>query len=320
MPIAHYLKEIGRGKDGSKDLSRDEAQDAMLQVLSGCLDRLELGAFCMAMRIKGESTDEFAGFLDAISASAHNVPHDCKLVILPSYNGSRKLPNLTPLLALLLAQRGAEAGFAVLVHGLHTEARRICTASIFNALSLEALPSATSLHTFEPASSGGTPRTLQPGDVCHADLTALHPALADMLHYRTLMGVRNSGHSLVKLMRPCTTPDNSVLVTSYTHPEYLHSMGAAIAATETSALLLRGTEGEAFADPRRMPRMDAYLSGAEHAQYAVQKGSVAQLPQLPDREIDDTVRYTLSILRGEQPCPTNLLSQIDTISQLVAAL
>ena len=38
--------------------------------------------------------------------------------MLPSYNGARKLPNLTALLALLLAQQGIQ----VLVHGVDDDA------------------------------------------------------------------------------------------------------------------------------------------------------------------------------------------------------
>ena len=59
------------------------------------------------MRIKGETPEEMAGFLDATYARLNRVPAgDSPLVVLPSYNGARKLPVLTPLLALLLAREG----------------------------------------------------------------------------------------------------------------------------------------------------------------------------------------------------------------------
>ena len=51
-------------------------------------------------------------------------------MVLPSYNGARKLPNLTPLLALLLAQEGAQ----VLVHGPMLDPGRVSTAEIFRDL------------------------------------------------------------------------------------------------------------------------------------------------------------------------------------------
>jgi anthranilate phosphoribosyltransferase len=59
-----------------------------------------------------------AGFLDATTARlASCPPATAPVVVLPSYNGARKLPVLTPLLALLLAREG----LPVLMHGTATE-------------------------------------------------------------------------------------------------------------------------------------------------------------------------------------------------------
>ena len=51
MGISHYIKEIGRGKDGTRPLSRAQAADLLGQVLDGTVTDLEIGAFCLAMRI-----------------------------------------------------------------------------------------------------------------------------------------------------------------------------------------------------------------------------------------------------------------------------
>jgi len=65
MGISAYIKEIGRGKDGARALTRAQAADLMGQLLDGYVSDLEIGAFCLAMRIKGETPEEMAGFLDA---------------------------------------------------------------------------------------------------------------------------------------------------------------------------------------------------------------------------------------------------------------
>ena len=65
MGIGIYLKEIGRGKEGARALSRAQACDLWGQLLDGSVTDLEIGAFCLAMRIKGETPEEMAGFLDA---------------------------------------------------------------------------------------------------------------------------------------------------------------------------------------------------------------------------------------------------------------
>ncbi|MBU2407015.1 MAG: DNA-binding protein YbiB, partial [Gammaproteobacteria bacterium] len=131
MGISQYIKEIGRGARGARQLTRAQAGDLFGQVLDGTVTDLEIGGFCLAMRIKGETPDEMAGFLDATHARlarfrAGNQP----LVVLPSYNGARKLPVLTPLLALLLAREG----LPVLVHGTATESARVLASDVLAAL------------------------------------------------------------------------------------------------------------------------------------------------------------------------------------------
>ena len=62
MAISQYIKEIGRGKEGARPLSREQAADLMGQVLDGTVTDLEIGAFCLAMRIKGETPEEISGY------------------------------------------------------------------------------------------------------------------------------------------------------------------------------------------------------------------------------------------------------------------
>ena len=134
MGIGAYIREIGRGKDGARPLDRAQAADLFGQVLDGGLSDLEVGAFCLAMRIKGETAQEMAGFLDATHARMHAIPAGADdappTIVIPSYNGARKLPVLTPLLALLLAR----AGLPVLVHGAATEDKRVFSGAVFAAL------------------------------------------------------------------------------------------------------------------------------------------------------------------------------------------
>eukprot|EP01041_Mallomonas_annulata_P011125 gene11125-23254_t len=49
MAIGNYIKEIGRGKDGARALTREQADDLFGQVLDGSVTDLEVGAFCLAM-------------------------------------------------------------------------------------------------------------------------------------------------------------------------------------------------------------------------------------------------------------------------------
>ena len=131
--------------------------------------------------------------------------------------------------------------------------------------------------------------------------------------------MRNSAHSLVKLLNPCTGP--SLLVSSYTHPEYLHSMSAVLRLTGTHALLLRGTEGEPVADPRRTPQLDLFSEGECRTVEPQQAGSLASLPDLPpgqDREA--TAQYITQVLRGERALPDPIAAQVRHIEAALASL
>jgi anthranilate phosphoribosyltransferase len=296
MGISQYIKEIGRGKDGARSLNREQAADLFGQVLDGTVTDLEIGGFCLAMRIKGETPAEMAGFLDAADQRLQRLPDaDAPTVVLPSYNGARKLPVLTPLLALLLAREGA----AVLVHGTATEDKRITSEAVFAALGQPAWTAVTALSA---------------GQCAFVPTEVLHPGLKRLLDVRRAVGLRNPAHSLVKLMNPCE--GHALIVGSYTHPEYAVSMAQTFALEGAHALLLRGTEGEPVADARRTPQMDAFRGGERILLQPAQEGSLAALPDLPkDISAETTAAYIRDVLDGRLTVPTPIALQVAHILQ-----
>ena len=296
MGISQYIKDIGRGKDGARALAREQAADLFGQVLDGTVTDLEIGAFCVAMRIKGETPQEMAGFLDATHARLDRLPDNgTTTVVLPSYNGARKLPVLTPLLALLLAREGVP----VLVHGTATEDRRIGSEAVFIALGRPAWR---------------TVDALAPGQCAFVPTGALCPGLQRVLDVRRVVGLRNPAHSLVKLMNPCKGA--ALIVGSYTHPEYAVSMADTFALVGAHALLLRGTEGEPVADARRTPQMDAFRGGRRHRLQGAQEGPLATLPDLPrDLSAEATADYIVRVLDDRLPVPAPIAHQVAHILQ-----
>ncbi|GKS90664.1 DNA-binding protein YbiB [Acidovorax sp. SUPP2539] len=301
MAISHYLKDLGRGARGARAIGREQANDLFGQVLDGQVTDLEIGAFCIAMRIKGETAEEMCGFLDATHARLARLPaSDRPVVVLPSYNGARKLPVLTPLLALLLAREG----LPVLLHGMRTEARRVLASDVLDALGISALDA---------------PEKIANGTVTHIHTEALHPGLARLLAAREAIGLRNPGHSVVKLMNPCAGP--SLVVTAYTHPEYQEMLHATFGTLGMNALLSRGLEGEVAADPRRTPRYDAFVAGAHHLWEEQQPGTASEVPGLPqDIDVDTTARYTRQVLDGALPVPAPLSRQVEHILRLAGQI
>jgi anthranilate phosphoribosyltransferase len=296
MGIGNYIKEIGRGKDGARSLSREQAADLFGQVLDRSVTDLEIGAFCLAMRIKGETAQEMAGFLDATDSRLCKIATGGRpTVVLPSYNGARKLPVLTPLLALLLAR----AGLSVVLHGMATESSRVSTQDVLLALGF---PARTEIGTIAGGSLQFVPTSL------------LCPGLARLLDVRRVVGLRNPAHSLVKLINPCDGP--ALLVGNYTHPEYAAAMSATFNLVGANALLLRGTEGEPVADPRRMPAMDIFLNGTASRVQEQQGGTLESVPGLPAPDAQSTAAWIESVLAGQEPVPLPIARQLEHIVHL----
>lgn len=298
---ARFIKEIGRGKDGARSLSREDAQLMYAAMLEGRVSDLELGGILLSMRIKGESVDEIAGFLAAAEASftplrAPAGPY--APVVLPSYNGSRKMANLTPLLCLLLVRRGVP----VLMHGVTQDPQRVTSAEIFTALGV---PHAGSAAEAEARMAARLPAFIP--------IAALAPAVARLLDLRRILGVRNSTHTLVKIMQPFAQP--ALRLTSYTHPEYLEMLtdyfSHAAPHDRGDAFLMRGTEGETVANARRAQRIDWFSRGMRTV--LVEKQSVAEeLPDLPDgQDAAATAAWIMEVLEDRRPVPQAIAEQVD---------
>jgi anthranilate phosphoribosyltransferase len=300
MGIGHYIKEIGRGKDGARSLTREQAADLLGQVLDAQVTDLEVGAFCLAMRIKGETPEEMAGFLDAVHARINALPafdHQ-PTVVIPCYNGARKLPALAALLALLLSQQGVR----VCVHGTSTESSRTTSFEVLEALGHKALTDTQQAHAG---------LNLVPTEV-------LSPALKQLLDVRRVVNLRNPAHSLVKLMNPCL--GSALIVSSYTHPEYAVSMANTFKLTQAHAFLLRGTEGEPVADARRTPQMDFFHNGVSHTVQVAQAGALQSIPDLPAPNAGETAAYIEEILNHKREIPVPIALQVQHILQALKLL
>jgi len=307
MSISQYIKEIGRGKEGARSLNSEQAHDLMSQVLDGKVTDLELGAFAMAMRIKGETVEETAGFLQAAVARCQPIATTQPAVVLPSYNGARKLPNLTPLLALLLAQEDVP----VLVHGMPEDPGRVTTAEIFHDLGL---PVARNSSDVSAAWQRREPVYIRTDLLC--------PPLARLLDARWTIGLRNSGHTIAKLLDPCAA-GTALRVVNFTHPEYGTMLTEFLQHTVGNAMLMRGTEGEPVADPRRLPKLDVFIDGFLRSDLSVpaHDGVLRELPVLP-RTFDaaTTAMYIQSVISGEKPAPAPLTQQVACLCAALAAL
>lgn len=297
MSYAQFIKEIGRGAQGARDLPLDDARQLYAAMLDGGVPDLELGAIILGLRVKGESLDEMLGFLSAVDERTNrlDMPHGrVRPVVLPSYNGARKEANLTPLLALLLQRFGVP----VLVHGLLEGFGRVTTGLIFRELGIMPLTSSTQAQI-----------TLEEKGLAFLPLTALCPGIHNLLGLRSRLGVRNSAHSLVKLINPFD--GDAVLIAPATHPEFIELMRNLLLNRGQRAVLLRGTEGEPFANPKRRPRLEYVHDGVVDVLFEAEHESLRALPNLPEaNDAASTAKWIRRILDKQLPLPKPIANQL----------
>ena len=65
MHFTKYIRAVGTGPKGNRDLSYEESQDMMSQILSREVSNEEISAFLLGWRLKPESVEEFRGALAA---------------------------------------------------------------------------------------------------------------------------------------------------------------------------------------------------------------------------------------------------------------
>lgn len=306
MEFAPLIKEIGRGTRGARDLDEARAEALFGAILDGRVPELELGAILLSMRIKGESAAELAGFWRAMQARTAPVaiPDGPRCVLLPTFNGARKQANLMPLVALLLAREGVP----VLIHGRHDFDSRQSPFELLAALGLAPAGS--------PAEAG---TQLQRERLAILPLSALNPGLDALMALRPRLGVRNSGHSVAKLLD--AAPGRSVRVVAVTHPEYLDSMGQALLAQSDPGqgghrgLLMRASEGEAYAHLRRKAQLYGFVDG-QRLDLHPDDSTDLDWPLSPDCEAEANARLIEAMLDGREPLPPRIAEQVAALQRL----
>ena len=297
IDLAAVIREIGRGAAGARDMPCGEAERLYGAILDGRVPDLELGAIAIALRMKTETVDEMAGFLAAANARLPGLgrpPGQLRPVVIPTYNGARRSANLTPLLALLVQRFGVP----VLVHGLADDYGRVTSEQIFAEFGL---PACASLAQAQLA--------IDEYGLAYVPLPLLSPGLDRQLALRSRLGLRNSAHSLVKMLDPFH--GEALLLAAATPPDYITSMRAVLSATGAHALLLRGSEGEPFANPKRRPQIEHLHDGACDVLFETERDSLRVLPQLPATcDAGSTVAWMHRVLAGEASLPLPIANQL----------
>jgi anthranilate phosphoribosyltransferase len=108
------LIATAKGRHGAKDMTREQAREALNFLFSAEANPVQIGAFLTAMRFKGAKIEEMHGFLDAMEGAATLIQPKVENLINCNgpYDGRKKALNLSVPAAIVTAA----AGVPVILH------------------------------------------------------------------------------------------------------------------------------------------------------------------------------------------------------------
>ena len=230
-PFAQFVRILGKGKRGARNLTREEAREAMGMLLDGQAEESQLGAFLMLLRHKEESAEEMAGFAEAVRARLQ-APAIQVGLDWPSYAGKKRhLPWF-----LLAAKALAGSGIRILLHGggPHTGGR------LYSEQLLESLriPLCRNWSSVEQA--------LNQQQLAFIPLGDWMPQLQRMIDLRNTLGLRSPIHSLARILNPLGARCG---LQSIFHPGYQAVHRQASQLLGDTAIVIKGEGGEIEINP-----------------------------------------------------------------------
>ncbi|WOE32371.1 MULTISPECIES: glycosyl transferase family protein [unclassified Acinetobacter] len=231
-PFAQFIRIIGKGKNGARSLSYDEAYQAFTMILKQEVLDVQLGAFLMLLRVKEESVDELAGFVQATKDQLDFKPLAVDLDW-SSYAGKRKHYPWFLLSALCLAQHG----YKIAMHGAagHT-INRLYTEQVLSFLGYPIC------HNQQQIA-----QQLEQQNFAYFPLAVISPVLSDLMLLRNIMGLRSPIHTLTRLINPFNA---KATLQAIFHPAYRSShQQAAFQLGYHHSAVIKGEGGEFERNP-----------------------------------------------------------------------
>ena len=233
-PFIKYLRIIGKGRHGSRPLTQIEAKLALGMILDDEVLPQQISAFFVLIRVREETPDEAAGFVEAIRERLPYVDSGSTATIdWGSYAGKRRHPPWFLLAIKVLAQQGER----VLLHGIvGPSSNRLYTQQAITALEIPAAKALTSAK-----------HSLQTEGLCYIALEDYCPALRELLHLQEIIGLRTPLHSVARMLNPLAAP---LSVHGVFHRKFdeIHQQTATIL-KDQNVLAFRGEGGEAEVRP-----------------------------------------------------------------------
>ena len=230
MHISAMIKRVARGKHGSENLGREEAESVFAALLAPDADELQLGAFLIAQRMKGETSAELTGFVEA---ARNKTPGYNRFlappgaVDLPCYAGKCRAAHAY----LVAAIRAREAGIPVFIHGIENINGRVTAWQVLEKLGVKRASTLSEAATI-----------LASECMVYADLADICPDLFRIYTLRPRLGVRSFANTVARLLNPVQCDGQ---LNGFFHTPYANYMAVANSLLgQPRSLIFMGAEGE----------------------------------------------------------------------------
>lgn len=249
------IKRICTGPELSKDISFENARDAMRCIIDGHAHDVQAALFLIGLRVKRETDEEFKGVQQALIDTSLRVTAKVDQVVVLSdpYNGfNRHLP-ASPFLPAVLAS----LGISTVAEGLKTVAPKfgITHHGVLQAAgkNVECSPQQAA-NKLADSSIGWS----------YIDQSRYNPGLNALIPLRTLMVKRPVIATSERIIGPIRGQLKTHLITSYVHKAYprIYSMLADFSGF-TSTLLIKGVEGGITPSLRDQSKMISYIGSLD---------------------------------------------------------
>ncbi len=176
----------------STDLTRDEAGQAMRELMSGDATDAQVAGFLVALTMKGETVEEIVGFASAMRAFATPVPTRRRPLVDTCGTGGDHSGTFNISTAAAFVTAGA--GVAVAKHGNRSASSRCGSADVLERLgvNLEA----------DPVCVG---QSIDENGIGFLFARTLHSAMGHVAHVRTELRIR----TVFNVLGPLTNPANA---------------------------------------------------------------------------------------------------------------
>ena len=239
MYFQKFIKAVGTGPKGNKDLSLDEINELFEKILNQELSQAQIAAFLIAFRVKLETNEELKGVLKALQNSTNYQKVDNSLLLGYSFDGVTNNPYLFPLYEDILSN----------FYKKNSDIRRLNLVVCVDEI--------------QPATKGVTTKdialNLDKGQYLHIfDRIEFLPKLSALTKLRNELCLRTAFNTVEKLVN---VSQSEFALTSVFHKPYVAKYLDIFENSFKDLTIIRGSQGsvEVFKDSKYWQKVDGKI-------------------------------------------------------------